>query len=139
MHGKLKIVNRKSKIENRSAGFTLTEVIIASALLIVAIVPILKGLTSAHLTSTIIEHRTHSLTLAQAKLDDIRARSIYNYSDNFQENDVSLDGAYLCDVQASGGDPRTITVSVGYDVNGNGILTPAEVEVTLSTLVARRW
>jgi type II secretory pathway pseudopilin PulG len=141
MHGKLKIVNFKSRIENRSAGFTLTEVIIASALLIVAIVPILKGLTSAHLTSTIIEHRTHSLTLAQAKLDDIRARSIYNWGvpGSFVEQDTSLDGAYLCDVQASGGDPRTITVSVGYDVNGDGILAPEEVEVTLSTLVARRW
>ncbi len=141
MHGKLKIVNRKSKIESRSAGFTLTEVIVASALLIIAIVPILKALTSAHVTSTTIERRTRSLILAQAKLDDIRARSIYNYSDNFQENDVSLDGPYLCDVQAtsSGGDSRTITVSVGYDVNGNGILIPAEVEVTLSTIVAKRW
>jgi prepilin-type N-terminal cleavage/methylation domain-containing protein len=141
MHGKLKIVNRKSKIENRSAGFTLTEVMIASALLIVAIVPILKGLTSAHLTSTIIERKTHSLTLAQAKLDDIRARSIYNYSDNFRENNVSLDGAYLCDVQDGslpGGDLRTITVSVGYDLNSNSVLQPSEVEVTLATLVAKR-
>ena len=144
MHGKLstklRYEMRDTRCEIRNRGFTLTEVIVASALLIIAIVPILKALTSAQVTSTIIERRTRSLTLAQAKLDDIRARSIYNYSDNFQENNVSLDGSYLCNVQdaSSGGDLRTITVSVGYDQNGNNTLNPTEVEVTLSTLVAKR-
>jgi type II secretory pathway pseudopilin PulG len=142
MHGKLKIVNRKSKIKNRSAGFTLTEVIIASALLIIAIVPILKGLTSAHVTSTTIERKTRSLTLAQAKLDDIRARSVSDWGlpTSFREMNVSLDGSYLCTVldTPSGPNLRTIAVSVGYDVNGNSLLMPDEVEVTLSTLVAKR-
>ena len=66
MHGKLKINNSpheivdaaiswsKSKTANRFAGFTLTEVVIASALLIIAMVPILKGLTSANLGTVII-------------------------------------------------------------------------------------
>jgi len=179
MHRKLKIVNRKSKIENRFAGFTpleipkraslerqaeqpliarvtigdkkqrfltgftLTEVVVASALLIIAMVPILKALTSAHVTSTIIERRTRSLTLAQAKLDEIRARSIYHWGlpGSFAEQNTSLDGAYLCDVlvnPAGSQSLREIVVAVGYDFDGDGILLPAEVEVTLSTLVAKR-
>ena len=80
-------VKRNTSHESRvtshaPAGFTLTEVVVASALLIVAISPILKALTSAHLNTTIIEHKTRSLTLAQAKLDEIKARSIYNYTNS---------------------------------------------------------
>ena len=123
------------------AGFTLTEVVVASALLIIAIVPILKALTSAHVTSTIIERKTRSLTLAQAKLDEIRARSIYNFDQDFRENDTPLGGSYLCDVDESsgGGDSKEITVSVGYDQDGDSNLDSDEIEVALVTLVARRW
>ncbi len=140
MHRKLKIVNRKSKIKNRCAGLTLTEVVVASTLLIIAIVPILKAMTSVHVSSTSIERKTRCLTLAQAKLDEIKARSIYSYSTSFTENDTSLDGSYLCDVTDDSGDPlRTITVSVGYDLDDDNTLTTGEIEVTLATLIARRW
>jgi Tfp pilus assembly protein PilV len=123
------------------AGFTLTEVIIASTLLILAMVPILKALTSAITTSTIVEHRTRSLALAEAKLDEIRARSIYNYADDFSEDDFFLDGRYLCNVTDSShsADVRRIVISVGHDTDGDGILKSGEIEVTLTTLLARRW
>lgn len=126
---------------NRRCGFTITEVVVASALLIVAIVPILKGLTAAHLNTTIIEHKTRSLALARSKLEEIRARSIYSYSSTYAETDTSLDGSYLCNVtdSGSGSDLRTITVSVGYDMNGDSALANDEIEVALTTLIARRW
>jgi len=138
---RMPIGNQNSKIGNRSAGFTLTEVVVASAILIIAIVPILRALTSAHVSTTIIEHRTHSLILAQAKLDEIRARSVYHYSDDFSEKDLSLDGSYLCNVknQAKSSDLRNIEVEVGYDLDGDNKLGTTEIEVALATLVARRW
>ncbi|MHC4501260.1 MAG: type IV pilus modification PilV family protein [Planctomycetota bacterium] len=141
MRRKLRVPNRKSPIANRSAGLTLTEVIIASALLVIALVPILKALTRAHVTATIIEHRTRSLTLAQAKLDDLKARSIYNYGTDFTENNSSVDGAYLCNVTdtGSGTDLRTVAVSVGYDLSSDSVLGSGETDVTLTTLLARRW
>ncbi len=131
---------KKSSIRN-SRGLTLTEVVIASALLAIAIVPILKALTMAHVTSTIIEHRTRSLTLAQAKLDEIKARSIYNYGSSFTETNTVLEGLFLCNVDDSSvsADLREITVSVGQDENGNSVLDTDEIEITLSTLIARRW
>ena len=133
MHGKLKIVNR-------CAGLTITEVVVASTLLIIAIVPILKAMTSAHVSSTSIERKTRCLALAQAKLDEIKARSIYSYGTSFTENDTSLDGSYLCDVTDDSGNPlRTITVSVGYDLDDDNTLAAGEIKVTLSTLIARRW
>ena len=128
-------------INKHRKAFTITEVVVASLLLAVATIPILKALTNAHLSTAIIERKTRSLTLAQAKLDDIRARSIYNFDQDFRENDTTFGGSYLCDVDeaSGGGDSKQITVSVGYDQNGDNNLDNDEIEVTLVTLVARRW
>jgi prepilin-type N-terminal cleavage/methylation domain-containing protein len=153
MHGKLtklftRSVKRNTSHESRvtshaPAGFTLTEVIVASALLIIAMVPILRALTGAHVSSTSIEYKTRSLTLAQAKLDEIKARSIYDYTNggsSFTESNTSVDGSYLCNVTDDSGDPlKTIAVSVGYDLNGNETLAADEIEVTLTTYLAKRW
>jgi Tfp pilus assembly protein PilV len=129
------------RTRQKLAGFTLTEVVIASTLLILAMVPILKALTSAIASSTIIEHRTRSLALAEAKLDEIRARSIYSYEQDFTTSSLSVDGEYLCNVADSTqtSDLRRISVSVGYDENGDASLDGTEIEVTLTTLLARRW
>ena len=129
-------------LRRRAPGFTFTEVIVASSLLLLAMVPILKALTQAHLGSVIIERKTRCLTLAQTKLDDVKARSIYNWvGPPFNENNTSLDGAYLCTVLdvAQSANLKKITVKVGYDLNGNNLLGLDEVEIGLVTLVARRW
>jgi len=141
MHRKLKIVNRKLKIENRLKGITLTEVVVASSLLIIAVVPILRALTTAHTTSRIIEQRTQSLMLAQAELDNIKAESIYYYDRSFAQSSSPLDDAYLCTVTDDADSPnlRTISVSVGCDLDNDGDLASNEIEVTLTTRLARRW
>ena len=127
--------------KTKAGGFTFTEVIVASSLLILAMVPILRALTQAHLGSVIIERRTRCLTLAQTKLDDVKARSIYNWDDDFSVDDESLDGAYLCTVttQNAGTDLERFTVSVGYDLDGNSQLDAEEIDITLITLVSKRW
>jgi hypothetical protein len=150
MRRKLRTENTQPKAVTRragltlyraGAGLTLTEVVIASALLIIAMVPILKGLTTAHLGTVIIERKSRSLILAQAKLDEVKARSVYHYSDSFAQTDVSLDGPYLCNVAdiAISSNLRKITVSVGYDLDGGGTLEPDEIDVTLATCSAKRW
>ena len=125
----------------KSRGFTLTEVVIASSLLVIAIIPILRALTIAQVSNRIIEQRTNSLILAQAKLDEIKARSVYHYGDTFLETNSSLEGSYLCNVDDSSvnANLRKITVSVGYDLNDNSTLETDEIEITLATLVAKRW
>jgi hypothetical protein len=128
-------------IAKRPAGFTLSEVVVASALVIIAIVPILKALSASHLNTIIIERKTRSLTLAQGKLNEIKARSIYNYGDTFAETNTPVDGLYLCSVTDVAADPnlREITVTVGYDVNGGGDLGADEISVSLATYLAKRW
>jgi Tfp pilus assembly protein PilV len=142
MFRKLKaILITNQNISKKYSGMTLTEVVMASALLIAAIVPILKALTGANLTSNIVEYRTRSLSLAQSKLDEIKARSIYSYGSSFTETDTLLTNSYYCNVSdtGSGSDIRTITVSVGYDKNKNSSLSSEEIQSTLQTKLSKRW
>ena len=131
----------KSNMRKKRGGFTIMEVVVASSLLLLAIVPILKALTAMHLNSTLIERKTKSLLLAQAKLDDIKARTIYGYSSSYDQTDTVLETSYLCNVDdtGSGSDIRTMTVSVGYDTDGDSGLDAEEIEVTLTTYIANRW
>ena len=131
---------KRTKICNNAKAFTLSEVIIASLILLIAIVPILKALTGAHALDIKIEQRTRSLTLAEAKLEDITAISTYSWSTDFNVSSISLEGSYLCNVgDGVAGDLRKIMILVGYDRNGDSTLDSDEVEVTLKTLLARRW
>jgi type II secretory pathway pseudopilin PulG len=135
-------LNKKSKRRCRKArAFTLTEVVVASGLLVVAMVPILRGLTAAHFGARIIEKKTASLSLAQTKLDEIKVRSIYNYSGTYAETNTDMGNSYLCSVTVSaiGANLKNITVDVGHDNDGNSVLAAGEISVTLETLIAKRW
>ena len=128
-------------VRKKPGGFTLTEVVVASTLLIVAIIPILKALTGSYLASTSIERKTSSLFLAQAKLDEIKARSIYDYASSFDETNTSLGDSYFCTVKdvAVHADLRGVTIIIGYDTNSDNTLDGNEVLVTIVTQLAKRW
>jgi general secretion pathway protein I len=131
----------KSNMKRSRMGFTLIEVVVAVSLLAIAIVPILKALTIAYVTSSKVEQKTCSLIYAQSKLDEIRLRSVYNYDSTFAVSDTSFGNSYLYKVSdtPAGSDLRMITVMVGYDANGNNRLSNDEMQVTLATLIARRY
>jgi Tfp pilus assembly protein PilV len=140
MVGKLTKPNSDCKNgRGRSGGLTLVEVIIASALLVIAIIPILKALTTVHSHTIMVEQRTMSLVYAQAKVDDIKARSVYSYDSNFANPSYVISGHYLGKVEDDQ-DPnlRMITVSVGYDTDNSSSLSDDEIEVSLATYIAKR-
>ena len=136
--------NSPSEIRNpkssrtRRAGVTLTEVIVASALLVLSVVPLLKALTVAQAQDRALERKSWSLMLAQRELEYLRARCIRHYEACYRVESRALGEEYLCTV-TDDGHPRlrTVTVSVGLDQNGNGILSEDEVEVCLSTRLAK--
>ncbi len=131
---------RKTRQQSRKA-LTLPEVVIAAALLLSALVPILKGLTQAHLNSAIIERKTQSLGLAQAKLNKIQAISIYDFDSIASQDGEVLNVSYLCKTTVSSVNSNltAVTVSVGKDINSNGSLDSGEIEITLQTQIAKRW
>jgi Tfp pilus assembly protein PilV len=133
-------VKAKTSFRHRP-GFTFTEVIVATTLLGLAMIPILKALTAGQVVSTIVERKSKCLILAQTQFEEIKARSIYNYSDNFAITNSAVDGSYLCTVADSvlSLDLRTVDVTVGFDGNGDSTLSDDETQITLSSLLARRY
>ncbi len=132
-----------SKDNRRHKGLSIIEVAMASALLIVAMVPILISLTNANMMSSKVERKTQALILAQGKLDAIRASSVYSFGStgSFTASNVVLSGSYLCnvtDTTITANYLKQITVSVGYDVNDSNTLSSSEVQVTLTTYIANR-
>jgi len=120
------------------SGVTLTEVVVAGALLAIAIVPLLHALTAAHVADRAIERRSWSLLLAQQELEWIRARCVRHYDDGYRTSSKALREGYLCTVTDDEHPAlRTIGVSVGLDQNGDGILSAGEVEIRLDTRLAR--
>lgn len=139
MHRKLTYKSNKAKYIR--PAFTLTEVVVASSILAFAMVPILKGLTNAHMTATFIEQKTKSLFYAQQKLEEAKARSIYAYQTSMTENNTSLGEGYLCSISdtSAGTDLRTFSISTGFDEDTDNVLDDDEIKVTLQTLLAKRW
>jgi prepilin-type N-terminal cleavage/methylation domain-containing protein len=134
-------LTRKSKnIRSRRSGFTLSEVVVASSILAFAMVPILKGLANAHRTSTVIEYKTRSLSYAHMKLEELKARSIYDYDSSLVETNTSLGEKYFCNVldSAVSSDLREIEVQAGYDENADNTLSSDEIKINLHTMLARR-
>ena len=131
---------RQRSVRSRSSrAVTLTEVVVASALLIATLVPALRALTMAQITGVRIEQKTQAVILAQSKLDEIRGRSIHHYERSFSEDTGDLLGPYLCNV-SDDNDPdlRLVSVSVGCDEDGDRRLSNSEVDITLTTYIARR-
>lgn len=121
------------------SGLTLSEVIVASGLLVISIVPILRALAIGQATDRAIEGKTRSLMFAQQELERIAGRSIYHYEESFVSSE-SLGGGYLCTVSDDcDPDLREIVVSVGLDANDDGLLGVDEIDVRLATQLARRW
>jgi Tfp pilus assembly protein PilV len=140
MRAKLKHKSKRRCISARNKGITLTEVVVASTLMLVAMIPMLKGLSNSHMVSAAVEQKTRALILAQAKMEELKARSINNYAVKFGENNTLLGDSYICTVSDSSVTPdiRTITVKVGFDDSGNNILGAGEIDIELSTMIAKR-
>lgn len=128
-----------TRTARRCAGVTLTETVVASALLIASIVPLLRTLTAAQVMDRAIQRKGWSVLLARQELERIRARCEDRYAQNFCVSSATLQDNFLCTI-ADDEHPtlRTITISVGRDRNRDGVLASTEVEVDLCTRIAKR-
>ena len=134
-NGPLRVMMRR-----RCSGVTLTEAVVASVLLLISIVPLLKALTIAQVMDRTIERKSWSLMLAQRELERIRARCLNRYDESCRVTSAPIRDGYLCTVGDDEDDTlRTITVSVGFDADGDGALASGEIAVSLCTRLARRW
>jgi hypothetical protein len=113
-------------------------VVVASALLVASVVPVLRALTVSQITARRIALTSQALVLAQGRLEWIRARARSDFNQSFTVESAVCDAGYLttvADEQEAG--LRTVTVSVGYDTDENGKLSADEVRVALTTCIAQ--
>ena len=134
-------LNDRKWFKKVGRAFSLTEVVVASGLLIAAIVPTLKAMTNSYICSTRVEHKTHSLLLAQSRIDEIRACTIYSYDESYSVASQPLGNGYMCTVVDSPLDTnlRRVLIFVGYDSNGDSNLAVGEMLVPLATQISKRW
>lgn len=136
MHSQSVKVSRR----RRCSGVTLAEAVVASALLLISIIPLLKALTAAHVMDRVVERKSWSLMLAQRELERVRAQCLYHYDESYGRASAVVQDGYLCTVVDDRDLAlRTIAVSVGFDADGDGALSSGEIAVRLCTRVARRW
>jgi Tfp pilus assembly protein PilV len=120
-------------------GLTFTEVLVATLILSLAMVPVLKALTNSHLYSQMLERKTQCLILAQNAIEELRARAIENFDSSWSVSNQSAGGGYLLSISAGSESAlRTVAVTAGFDENQNGSLDGAEVLVCLRTLIAKQ-
>ena len=124
----------------RNSGFTLTEVLAAVVLMAIALVPVLRALTGAQVVGAKVERTTRSLVLAAQKIEEIRGAALTSFGTDFSTSSGVLAMGYLCTVQdgQESSALKSIRVTVGYDVDGDGILDGDEEDAVLNTLVANR-
>lgn len=118
-------------------GMTLVELVLATALLGIAAVPVVQAVSRGLSTSREVETRTRAMLLAQQQMETAVAAAMANYSQNLSAASQSLGGGYLGTIVQTTKSTYTkaITVQVGIDTNKNNVLDASEVLVTLGTLV----
>lgn len=122
----------------RYRGVTFTEIVVASALLMASIAPILRSMSIAQITTRKIETKSCSLVLAQGRIASCRAQAVQDYEVSLAVSNDDCGNGYLCTItDDQDSNCRTIMVSVGLDHDENDSLSSDEISVRLSTLIAK--
>ena len=118
-------------------GMTLVEVLLATTLLAVALVPVFSMMPQALAMTRQIEVRTRATFLAQQEMERILVEAPGNFSRDFSAAAKDLGNGYLASITDApyGASAKQITVQVGQDTSGDGALAGGEALVTLVTVV----
>ena len=118
-------------------GLTLIELILATALLAAAAIPVIEALGRGTAIVSDISHHTQATLLARKELARVTATATEDFQADLATAGRDLGGGYLAAVeQDRDGLTQDLVVRVGWDVNGNGDLAPSEVLTTMTTRIA---
>jgi len=121
----------------RRTGLTLMEVLVASALLGVALVPAFDMVTRGMVLARDVEVRSRAVFLAEREMETALATAGQNFSTSLAKPSQDLGDGYRATVtETVSGLKKTVAVQVGFDADSNGTLSSGEVLVTFATVVA---
>ena len=121
----------------RRTGLTLMEVLVASALLGIALVPAFDMVTRGMVLARDVEVRSRAVFLAEREMETALAAAGQNFSASLTKQSQDLGDGYLTIVtETVSGLTKTVAVQVGFDADRNGTLSSGEVLATFATVVA---
>lgn len=120
---------RESLLGGRSQGFTLLEVLVTLVVLTGGIIALSQAINTGILASTDVEDVDLALNIAQAKLEEVKNTSFANIASSGAAADSNFSD-FTVTVDVSGTDPKTVTVTVAWNVKGGS------TSVALTTLAA---
>ena len=116
---------------------SLIELLMASVLLMIAVVPITGALWRGAALARDIQMRTRATLLAQREMEMALALAADNFTSDPGKTSAPLGDGYLVTVTGViAGLTKSISVQVGWDRNKNGTLGSSEVLVTFKTIAA---
>jgi len=140
-------MNRLRKISTRQSGFTLVEVLLATVLLVIALVPMMEALQTGLLVSR--EHQQMSSTYfqVQGRMEEVLAEPFSAlFNEAAQQNDKTSPAIYsdpvatperklvylsFYDFQNSDGDNDPFTIEDPNNDGDNNPFTGGDVEIEL--------
>ena len=121
----------------RRTGLTLMEVLVASALLGIALVPAFDMVTRGMVLARDVEVRSRAVFLAEREMETALATAAQNFGTSLAKQSQDLGGGYRATMtETTSGLKKTVAVQVGFDTDSNGTLSSSEVLVTFATIVA---
>jgi len=119
------------------SGLTLMEVLVASALLGIALVPAFDMVTRGMVLARDVEVRSRAVFLAEREMETALAAAAQNFGTSLAKQSADLGDGYRATVtETVSGLTKTVGVQVGFDADGNRTLSSGEVLVTFATVVA---
>ena len=127
------MVNRR----RHPRGLTLMEVLVASALLGIALVPAFDMVTRGMVLARDVEVRSRAVFLAEREMEIALAKATENFSTSLAKPSADLGDGYRATVtESTSGLMKTVIVQAGFDTNTNGVLGSDEVLASFATIVA---
>lgn len=120
---------RESLLGGRSQGFTLLEVLVTLVVLTGGMIALSQAINTGILASTDVEDVDLALNIAQAKLEEVKNTSFSNIASSGAAADSNFSD-FTVTVDVSGTDPKTVTVTVAWNVKGGS------TDVALTSLAA---
>ena len=121
----------------KPSGLTLMEVLVASALLGIALVPAFDMVTRGMVLARDVEVRSRAVFLAEREMETALAVAARDFSTSLAKQSQDLGDGYRATVtETVSGLKKTLAVQVGFDTDRNRTLSSGEVLVTFATVVA---
>jgi prepilin-type N-terminal cleavage/methylation domain-containing protein len=129
-------------IKNRK-GFTLVEIMLATVILVISIIPVTIMLPRIYTDNKSIALANRAVFLGQMKMEEVKTKALTFYNSNYSVSSAtafaSPDNMFkykVSDVYDT--DIKTLIVTVWYDNNSNNVLDGTEESVQYKTKIANR-